>query len=224
MPPKRKAAVAAAAAINDKPEAGRNWENLTIPELKEECKKRRLLIGGTKKSLVERLEGDDAVTAAIPANAPPPDFSAMSHAQLRVECAAHRLSITGNKATLIARLQEAGASAILGAHEDAPIHKRARTIGGSDVAAPSRGEKRLRPFVDGPDADYNKKLKKIQKERLFMLDRQKSVDKDGYVCETFDIAGSTGNIYQTTIGRKPSCKCMDAVSLPLGFKLLLIIL
>jgi hypothetical protein len=73
-------------------------------------------------------------------------------------------------------------------------------------------EHRLLDFVPTPDARFIDKLKKIRKERMFMLDRQKGVDKDGYVCETFGIAGSKGNIYEVVIGRKPKCDCMDAVS------------
>lgn len=64
-------------------------------------------------------------------------------------------------------------------------------------------------------AKFIDKLKKIRKERMFMFDRQKGVDKDGHICETFDIAGSKGNIYQATIGRKPKCDCMDAVRVPI---------
>lgn len=74
-------------------------------------------------------------------------------------------------------------------------------------------EYRLLDFVSAPDARYIDKLKKIRKERMFMLDRNKGIDKDGYACETFGIAGSSGNIYEVTIGRKPNCDCMDAVSI-----------
>ncbi|RAL67306.1 hypothetical protein DID88_008069 [Monilinia fructigena] len=54
------------------------------------------------------------------------------------------------------------------------------------------------------------KVKRIRKERMFMLNRQKTVDAKGRPREDFDIAGSTGNIYQTKIGRVPTCTCMDA--------------
>jgi hypothetical protein len=74
------------------------------------------------------------------------------------------------------------------------------------------GERRLRPFVPEPDAGFKDKLKRIRKERMFLLARNMGIDKDGYCCEKFDIAGSSGNIYDVTIGRSPSCKCMDAVS------------
>lgn len=85
------------------------------------------------------------------------------------------------------------------------------------------GEKRLRPFVPEPDDAYKSKLKKIRKERMFMLDRKMGRDESGNACENFDIAGSvstssgclfvstkpphqTGNIYQAQIGRSPKCE------------------
>jgi hypothetical protein len=38
------------------------------------------------------------------------------------------------------------------------------------------------------------------------LDRKHSANS------LYVVAGSTGNVYQTTIGRSPRCVCMDAVS------------
>lgn len=75
------------------------------------------------------------------------------------------------------------------------------------------GERRLRPFVPEPDDKFKDKVKRINKERMFMLDRTKSANAHGYPEETFIIAGSTGNIYTCTIGARPQCDCMDAVSL-----------
>lgn len=75
------------------------------------------------------------------------------------------------------------------------------------------GERRAKEWVSAPDDEYKRKLAKVRKERLFMLDRQKS-DRNGSPIEKFDIAGSTGNIYKVTIGREPKCECMDAVSCP----------
>jgi hypothetical protein len=43
-----------------------------------------------------------------------------------------------------------------------------------------------------------------------MLHRQVEKDNKGNKNEIFDIAGSTGNIYQVTIGRSPSCTCPDS--------------
>ena len=77
---------------------------------------------------------------------------------------------------------------------------------------PETGENHLQLFVGELDGAYKKKLKKIKKERMFMLDRQMVVNKLDQREEKFCIAGSTGNTYTTVIGRKPNCNCMDVVS------------
>lgn len=45
-----------------------------------------------------------------------------------------------------------------------------------------------------------------------MLGRRKSVDNNGVVNEVFDIAGSGGSMYSTTIGCMFKCDCPDYVS------------
>jgi hypothetical protein len=144
--------------------------------------------------------------------------------ELKLELEARGLSKVGRKADLVTRL-ETSDNGTLPADEPAPKPKRAKKQPSPDVEIEGplaseavqyrnvsrSGERRLRPFVAEPDETYKKKLKRIRKERMFMLDRTKSLDRDGHACEMFDIAGSSGNIYQTTIGRKPKCTCMDAV-------------
>lgn len=44
-----------------------------------------------------------------------------------------------------------------------------------------------------------------------MMGRKRDVDRWGGPMETFDIAGSTGNCYETIISRVPKCDCVDAV-------------
>lgn len=154
------------------------------------------------------------------------NWSDYTVAELKLELEARGLAKSGRKDDLVARL-EASDNRTLPADEPTPKPKRAKKQASADVEVEGplasevvqhqnvtrSGERRLRPFVAEPDETYKKKLKKIRKERMFMLDRTKRLDRDGYACEMFDIAGSTGNIYQTTIGRKPNCTCMDAVRL-----------
>ncbi|KAH7356692.1 hypothetical protein BKA65DRAFT_450410 [Rhexocercosporidium sp. MPI-PUGE-AT-0058] len=72
-------------------------------------------------------------------------------------------------------------------------------------------EKRLKRFRVKPPVSYMERLQRVTSQRMFLIDREKGVAEDG-LCpeEKFDIAGSTGNIYQVTIGRVPSCTCPDA--------------
>lgn len=165
-----------------------------------------------------------AVTEAGNEQMPAIDWSELTTVQLKAELDKRSLSKAGNKASLVARLEAAGNGTLL-ATELAGRPKKPKIAAADDNEdeaplaseviknqnANEAGEKRLRPFVPAPDSSYKDKLKRIKKERMFMLDREKSVDAGGYPCERFDIAGSTGNIYQTTIGRSPRCVCMDAV-------------
>lgn len=165
------------------------------------------------------------------------DWSAYLTYQLKAELDRRGLSKLGKKADLVARLQASDDGTLEpepavqniapSADSGASQKKRAKKEESPDVVIEGQlaseliiyqkidtrtGERREKDFVPEPDAKFKDKVKRIRKERMFMLNRQKSYDKRGRTCEKFDIAGSTGNIYQTQIGRSPSCTCMDAVS------------
>jgi len=45
---------------------------------------------------------------------------------------------------------------------------------------------------------------------MFLVDRNRTLSEDGtHEEEVFDLAGSTGNIYQITVNKVPSCTCPD---------------
>jgi SAP domain len=229
--PKRKAA---AEPVEEDPSAMTNWSKCTVAVLKDELGARGLHKSGVKAELVARLEAAD--NGNNPSSDPAAygvednsnaftDWSKCTVAELKDELENRELSKTGSKADLVARL-EASDSGDAPPAEPAPKAKKAKKEASPDVVieGPSAsqiivnkhrnqltGERRLREFVPAPDAEYLKKVKKVHKERMFMLNRQKSVDQNGYECEIFDIAGSKGSIYQVEIGRKPKCTCMDAV-------------
>jgi hypothetical protein len=143
--------------------------------------------------------------------------------ELKEELEKRGLPKTGKKADLVSRLETADAGTL--PTPEAKKRKKSNEatpdagLEGPTAAelvqyqtSSASGERRLRPFVPAPDDAYREKFKKAKKERMFMLDRTKSVDNGGVISEIFDIAGSTGNIYNTTISRSPKCTCMDAVS------------
>lgn len=166
-----------------------------------------------------------------------PDWNKYTVAQLKDECGHRGLSKFGKKAELIARLEghgeeesgQASGTADGTAGDSSarpPKAKKSKTRGpepvfdgplASEVIVNQNknlvtGEIRRRPFVPEPDDKFKDKVKRINKERMFMLDRTKGADSAGLPQETFAIAGSTGNIYTCTIGGSPKCDCMDAVS------------
>ncbi|KAH8679983.1 hypothetical protein BGZ60DRAFT_241636 [Tricladium varicosporioides] len=198
MPPKRK-------TLHDAEPVATDWSASSLAELQAELERRGLPSNGTKRVLAARLNGLET-QRGVTENSPKTskvNWEAYTIAELQVELAKRHLPITGSKSELISRLEAPREP------RKAKKPRRPRNSRGRDRRG---GEKRLRPFVERPGEEYKKKVEKIEKERLFMLDRSKGIDKDGFVCEHFSIAGSTGNVYDTTIGRSPKCVCMDAVS------------
>jgi len=72
-------------------------------------------------------------------------------------------------------------------------------------------EKRLKRFRQKPPQSYLDRLLRVRTQRMFLIDRNRSMRADGMnEEEVFDIVGSTGNIYEVKIGRVPKCSCPDA--------------
>ena len=71
-------------------------------------------------------------------------------------------------------------------------------------------EKRLRRHRAKPPGAYLERLQRVRTQRMFLIDRKRTLSVDGHEEEVFDIAGSTGNIYEVTISKVPECTCPDA--------------
>ena len=98
-----------------------------------------------------------------------------------------------------------GANADLG-HDDksTPTRKKKKTE--------SSEEKRLRRFRSKPPSSYLERLSRVRSQRMFLIDRNKTLSIDGEPQEeVFDIAGTTGNVYQVKICRVPTCSCPDSL-------------
>jgi SAP domain len=211
------------------------WAEQTVSSIKEELDRRGLSKAGKKADLVARLDADDAASAAATKKDKSVSvaWAEQTVALLKEELERRGLSKAGKKADLVARLEAADSEAITAEAPDPGPRAKKQKKGkdsGSDAELDGQtaaelvgctdrsrsGEVRARPFVPSPNDEYRKKFKRVKSERMFMLDRTKTADKGGVISEIFDIAGSTGNIYQTTIGRSPRCTCMDAVSILSG--------
>jgi hypothetical protein len=93
-------------------------------------------------------------------------------------------------------------------------------ISGIDIAKPKRPrknkgegpeEKRLKRFRQKPPKSYLDRLGRVKTQRMFLIDRNRTTSEDGtHEEEVFDLAGSTGNIYQITVSKVPKCTCPDA--------------
>ena len=186
----------APAAVGSGPDIGMIWKSMTVPQLKTELRNRGLPLSGKKADLLGRLEaaeGGHSVLQPAPDATPGP--------------APRPKRARKNAQATYAELDQPGEDEELLVAEDTDL---ANNIMPDDEGP--HGERRLRPFVEIPDATYKNKLKAVRTQRMFMIDRQRTIDRDGYPSEKFDIAGSKGNLYEVTIARKPNCTCMDAVS------------
>ncbi|OBT74884.1 hypothetical protein VF21_06749 [Pseudogymnoascus sp. 05NY08] len=75
----------------------------------------------------------------------------------------------------------------------------------------SRVEKRLHQFRERAPYKFQDRLDRAISQPMFLIDRERKLNSDGtHEVEKFDMAGSTGNIYEVTIDKKPKCTCMDA--------------
>lgn len=198
MPPKRK-------TLDDEDEdEAVDWKLYTVAKLKDELFMRGLSAKGNKATLVIRLEDHD-IGGAVEL-APGPKRRAKQADSVATPTVAEAPAPAPSQKAKAKPKKKMPSDDIV---FDGPI--------ADDVVAhkhfiPETGERRLRDFVPAPDDKFKQTSWKIRNERMFMLDRQFARDKKGNECQNFDIAGSTGNIYNVSIGRSPSCTCMDAVS------------
>ncbi|OBT69843.1 hypothetical protein VE03_00744 [Pseudogymnoascus sp. 23342-1-I1] len=72
-------------------------------------------------------------------------------------------------------------------------------------------EKRLHGFRERAPYKFQDRLERAISQPIFLIDRERKMNSNGtHEIEKFDMAGSTGNIYEVTIDKKPKCTCMDA--------------
>ncbi len=103
-----------------------------------------------------------------------------------------------------AEMAEAAAQAAL-AGIDTSKPKRARKKGEEPE------EKRLRRARAKPPVTYLERLSRVKTQRMFLIDRERSMSQDGtHEIEEFSIAGTTGNIYKVVVSKVPTCTCPDA--------------
>ncbi|KAI5357449.1 Putative E3 ubiquitin-protein ligase Zswim2 [Septoria linicola] len=94
--------------------------------------------------------------------------------------------------------------------DDAPPKKK--------PAKPRDAEKRLRVHRKKAPLAYAEIRQRALTQRMFVIDRQRSLppadidpkSPDNHPTEEVSLAGTTGNIYQITISRVPSCNCPHA--------------
>ncbi|KAI9801385.1 MAG: hypothetical protein M1825_003364 [Sarcosagium campestre] len=69
-------------------------------------------------------------------------------------------------------------------------------------------EKRLRRYRDHAPQSYLDRLDRVMSQRMFVIDRGE-ISSGENPSATFEMAGTTGNIYTVTISNVPTCTCPD---------------
>ncbi|RAH61855.1 RING finger domain protein [Aspergillus piperis CBS 112811] len=88
-----------------------------------------------------------------------------------------------------------------------PARRRARAPASYDELTP---ERRARRFRTHPPSTYLDRAARALSQRMFVVGHSVTEVDDAPEI-SFDIVGTTGNIYKTTIGKVPSCSCPDAL-------------
>ncbi|KAL2837669.1 hypothetical protein BJX68DRAFT_272964 [Aspergillus pseudodeflectus] len=85
--------------------------------------------------------------------------------------------------------------------------KKARSSKGKETGEQA-SERRARRFRKAPPKSFQERLERAVTQRMFVVGQ--TVDgADGVPEMKFDMVGSTGNLYRTTIGKEPTCSCPD---------------
>ncbi|KAJ6122472.1 hypothetical protein N7512_004937 [Penicillium capsulatum] len=71
-------------------------------------------------------------------------------------------------------------------------------------------EKRARKYRNYPPQSFLARLERISYQRMFVVGHQVGGSEEAPEI-SFDIVGSTGNLYRTIIGKEPSCDCPDGL-------------
>ncbi|TVY94283.1 hypothetical protein LAWI1_G000464 [Lachnellula willkommii] len=101
--------------------------------------------------------------------------------------------------------EAAAQAALAGIDERKP--KRARKKKGEEPE-----EKRLRRTRVKAPATYLERLHRVKTQKMFLIERKRTISEDStHEEEVFDIAGTTGNIYQVTVNKEPRCSCPDGM-------------
>lgn len=75
---------------------------------------------------------------------------------------------------------------------------------------PQPAEKRLRQYRPGPPKTFHDIYERALSQRFYILQRSRGGTEE-CPTESFELTGSTGNIYTVEIQQRPSCSCPHAL-------------
>ncbi|KAI9376547.1 hypothetical protein BJX61DRAFT_324824 [Aspergillus egyptiacus] len=85
----------------------------------------------------------------------------------------------------------------------------AKAVPKGQKAPTETAERRARKFRNAPPKSFQQRLERAITQRMFVVG-QTVTGTDDVPELTFDIVGTTGNLYKTVIGKEPTCSCPDA--------------
>lgn len=89
-----------------------------------------------------------------------------------------------------------------------PVNTPKKNAGGTSLSKKTPEEKRSRVFRKKAPQSYFQKLERATTQRMIVLNRKRA-DQNDVPCEKLELVGSTGNVYEVTIGLEPKCTCPD---------------
>ncbi|MCJ1311702.1 hypothetical protein MMC25_005375 [Agyrium rufum] len=98
---------------------------------------------------------------------------------------------------------------LIGASSSAELSSPSKKKKASPSKRKKSDEKRLKTFRSRPPQTYLERLRRAQEQRMYVIDRHRDEQSD-VPNETFELAGTTGNIYTVEIGLVPECNCPDS--------------
>ena len=102
----------------------------------------------------------------------------------------------------VASSSKTGGKVVIDLTQDTPPKKRKTTD-------PNQ-EKRLKRWRDHAPQSYQEIRARALTQRMFVLDRYRDTSNDEHPTETISMAGTTGNVYNITVDKVPSCNCPHA--------------
>lgn len=146
-----------------------------------------------------------AASQPVSTTLPPNDCTNMSRRELQAALRALKLPSGGTNDQLRLRLQshqQGSVEQITSPPEAIPPPEATST---STLTTP---EKRLKKHRTSCPQQTSQRIERARTQTMYLLTKDEEVDMQALSCK-FVVLGSTGNVYDVVIQRKPSCTCPD---------------
>ena len=94
--------------------------------------------------------------------------------------------------------------------KDHPRKRRRAGAGAEDIQSPTENEeKRVARLRSAPTADIAVRIERALSQRLYLIEQSDISSEEEGLQRRFAVLGSTGNVYEVIVGKRPHCSCPD---------------